>query len=202
MPINTVLRRAWLAAASRLPTTSAAPCTHLATPNHIRRQTTSTHSPPDDPLASSSDFQRVADLYLGSLWSKLSEGLKGKATAELEHDSMKLALPDGGKIVITKARRLLDQASCPKASCHCLLPTDCKRPEPESRSLVVHSTLHDFFGSDGAENEVAFRLQPDYSWEQDGEELHDFLEDGLAKHLKVQVDLEVEPQTLYGPDPT
>ncbi|KAI3428511.1 hypothetical protein D9Q98_007335 [Chlorella vulgaris] len=176
MPINTVLRRAWLAAASRLPTISAAPCTHLATPNHIRQQTTSTHSPPDDPLASSSDFQRVADLYLGSLWSKLSEGLKGKATAELEHDSMKLALPDGGKIVITK--------------------------EPESRSLVVHSTLHDFFGSDGAENEVAFRLQPDYSWEQDGEELHDFLEDGLAKHLKVQVDLEVEPQTLYGPDPT
>lgn len=38
MPINTVLRRAWLAAASRLPTISAAPCTHLATPNHIRQQ--------------------------------------------------------------------------------------------------------------------------------------------------------------------
>ena len=31
------------------------------------------------------------------------------------------------------------------------------------------------------------RLQRDHTWETDGEELHQFLEDGLAKHLKVQV---------------
>jgi hypothetical protein len=64
----------------------------------------------------------------GSLWSKLSEGLKGKATAELDHDSMKLALPDGGKIVITKARRLLDQATARKPAVTACFPTDCKRP--------------------------------------------------------------------------
>ncbi len=43
------------------------------------------------------------------------------------------------------------------------------------------------------------RLQPDYSWEQDGEELHDFLEDGLAKHLKVQVRIKRGKLPAAGP---
>ena len=34
---------------------------------------------------------------------------------------------------------------------------------------------------------TACRLQREHTWETDGEELHQFLEDGLAKHLKVQV---------------
>lgn len=29
-------------------------------------------------------------------------------------------------------------------------------------------------------------MTPDRSWEASGEELHSFIEDGLAKHLKVQ----------------
>lgn len=33
---------------------------------------------------------------------------------------------------------------------------------------------------------VPRRLKPDHSWETDGEQLHSFIEDGLAKHLKVQ----------------
>ena len=46
------------------------------------------------------------------------------------------------------------------------------------------------------------RLQADRSWASDGEELSTFLEDALAKHVKVQLDLQPEAQTQYGPDPT
>ena len=110
---------------------------------------------------------------------------------------------------------------CRSADCCAVCPLPLQ--DSAARALVVRSTLHDTFGSDGAANEVPFqcgrlavpvafagswaarccrcaadragpscpagaprRLQMDHSWEAGGEALHEFLEDGLAKHLKVQ----------------
>lgn len=124
------------------------------------------------------DFDKAADLYLGGLFEKINAvGQVGQLEVQMGHEGMKLRMPDGGKMAITK--------------------------DPESQSLVVHSNLHDTYGSDGAaDTEVPFQLTPDRCWEASGEELHSFIEDGLAKHLKVQVDLEPDAQTIYGPDPT
>ncbi|KAL4418733.1 hypothetical protein ABPG77_001790 [Micractinium sp. CCAP 211/92] len=141
-----------------------------------------TSTPPDHPVSPMDEFEKLADLYLGGLWSRIEANLKGlehegeHLDAQMGHGELRVSLLEGGKITITK--------------------------DPGGRALVVHSNLHDVYGSDGTDTEVPFKLQRDLTWEADGEELHQFLEDGLAKHLKVQVDLEPESQSQYGPDPT
>lgn len=112
--------------------------------------------------------------------------------------------------------------------CHCQLI------QPAEHLSPIHS-LHPILSP-------PHRLTPDRCWEASGEELHSFIEDGLAKHLKVQVrqgggpagwgrcrgqvqssgarlwftacertlppsphlqvDLEPDSHTIYGPDPT
>ncbi|EFN55215.1 hypothetical protein CHLNCDRAFT_134457 [Chlorella variabilis] len=155
--------------------------------------------PPDTPSQYTEEFDKVADLYLGGLWSKMEAALHGaegegkRVDVQLEHDAMKLSLPDGGKITITKAsphcRRKPAPAPAQKPGSawrHRQSLQGAEPRDPGSQSLVVHSNLHDFYGSDGTDSEVPFRLQRDKTWEMDGEELHEFIEDGLAKHLKVQ----------------
>ncbi|PSC69863.1 tetratricopeptide repeat 9B [Micractinium conductrix] len=171
------------------PTSLAARWLHAATPAaaHAHDALSSGKAPsaePPDEGPGGGSFDKLADLYLGGMWAKMQSGLQGAA----EHQGQRLdvqfgrdmglrvALPDGGRIEVAK--------------------------DPEREALVVRSTLHDTLGSDGALNEVPFKLQVDHTWETDGEELHQFLEDNLAKHLKVQLDLEPEAQTMYGPDPT
>jgi hypothetical protein len=209
----------------------------------------------------------------GGLWSKLSERLPGGADAEVEHGRVKLSLPEGGRISITKVRqgRATDSskwvgralvtttpASSPATSllgCGAVQSCGTVRAvqDPGDKALVVHTNLHDFYGSDGTDSEVPFRRAPSIlrcllrvapgcrwavreaqrgpaalagtpacwsvaaaacmtapfcrtgtmlscspaftcrlrpgqgTWEAGGEELHTFLEDGLAKHLKIQV---------------
>ncbi|KAL4428370.1 hypothetical protein ABPG75_002459 [Micractinium tetrahymenae] len=141
-----------------------------------------TSVPPDHPVSATDEFEKLADLYLGGLWERMEANLEGveqegrRFDAQMGHGELKVSLPDGGRIRITK--------------------------DPGSCSLVVRTNMHDMYGSDGTDTEVLFKLQQDRTWETDGEELHEYLEDGLAKHLKVQVDLEPESQTQYGPDPT
>ncbi|GAB4814460.1 hypothetical protein N2152v2_001506 [Parachlorella kessleri] len=136
-----------------------------------------TSTPPDDPQ----EFSRFADLYLGGIWNKVESGLRqleGESfdyNVEMEGGKFRLMLPDRAEIQIRK-----DQDRC---------------------ALVVHSNMHDFHGSYDQDNEVAFKLKNGH-FEADGEPLYAYLEDGLAKHLKVQLDLEPESDNTYGPDPT
>lgn len=88
------------------------------------------------------------------------------------------------------------------------LPNDAKVvvcKTPGDFALHVESNLHDVYGGGDPRDEAEFRLTPEGDFSDGGMELHDYLEDHLAKHLKVQLDLEPQPrpkEEVYGPDPT
>lgn len=127
-------------------------------------------------------------MYLGGLWNRIESQLRAKEGEKFDYDvnvssgCLALRLPDDGLIKICKL--------------------------PEEQSLHVESNLHDVFGGGDPRDEAYFRLNDSTGdFEDGGMVLHTYLESHLARHLKVQLDLEPQRQssanaTVYSHDST
>lgn len=161
---------------------------------------------PSDPYEDVRQFHRFTDIYLGGLWNRIESELGKKKGAEFEYDvqltsgCMRVKFPDDAEVVICK--------------------------DAQEQGLKVESNLHVIYGSgegtgstaqfgDGGEvsdprEEACFKFieeQGDFMTTEvgGGVPLHQFLEDQLAKHLNIELDLEPQPgphDKVYGPDPT
>lgn len=131
---------------------------------------------PTCPAEEKHDFQGFVDLYLGDIWMRLESEMRRKAGEDLEYDvniqsgCMSLALPENGRMRICK--------------------------DPDHCALIVSTNMHDFLGSGETTTEVSFAFR-DGVFQSEGQMLHEFLEDGIAKHMKVQLDLEPELDKSY-----
>ncbi|KAH7617113.1 hypothetical protein NADE_006899 [Nannochloris sp. 'desiccata'] len=155
---------------------------------------------PTDPYEDIRQFQRFTDIYLGGLWNRIESELGKKKGAEFEYDvqltsgCMRVKLPDDAQVLICK--------------------------DPQEQELKVESNLHVIYGggdgSGGSEEGADPREEASFKFiEEQGDfmttdagggiPLHQFLEDHLARHLNVELDLEPQPgphDKVYGSDPT